>query len=126
MSSFVKRWDGGFTLLEVMVALAILGLVFISLVALRNRDVQAQEEAIEVTTATMLAQRKLSEMELSGLPEFGEASGDFGDDPPGYRWLRQVVPTLFEFAREVRVVVLWGEGPRTQQVEIFTYVSDEE
>lgn len=125
MTSCARYSDkGGFSLLEVMVALAVLAITFTALLDLRNRDTVRHLHSGKVTTATLLAQERLAALELSGPADAGDLSGTvpgFGE----FAWSAQVAPTAFDSVREVRLRVFWSEGPRTGQVELTTYVYDE-
>ena len=102
----------GFTLLEVMVALAILAVALVVLLGLRNRDVQLQAYARDLTRATLLAREMAATVDTEGTPELGYVEGDFGPDQPGFSWQRQVSPFMADYigdrVREVRVSVIWG------------------
>lgn len=52
----------GFTLVEVAVAIAIIGMVFTSLGALFARSLYTTKLSAEITTATILAQEKMEEL----------------------------------------------------------------
>lgn len=132
------RREPGFTLLEVMIAMAVLALALPILLGLRNRDVEILTRSRTLTTASLLAQEKLFETEIQGFPPIGEQRGEFTGPPPGYtsnplgdnrapgfRWLRIVSPTPLESVRDVRVRVLWGTGPSEEFVEMTAYVFDE-
>lgn len=105
------RRAAGFTLLEVMVALAILAVSLVVLLGLRNRDVQLRAYARDLTRATLLAREMAATVDKDGTPELGYVEGDFGIDHPGYSWQRQVTPFMAELigdrVREVRVSVIW-------------------
>ena len=116
---------GGFTLLEVMVALSILAVAFTVLLGLRNRDIVQHDEAQYITRATLLAGQKLSEQEMAGFPSLGFSSGDFPEPDDDLTWTQTVDSTLFEFAREVKVEVNWKERARKNPVELITYMVDE-
>ncbi|MBI3353498.1 MAG: prepilin-type N-terminal cleavage/methylation domain-containing protein [Nitrospirae bacterium] len=99
----------GFTLLEIMIALAILSLSLIALLSLRNSSIRLVEHSDRITTATLLAKAKMEEMPRS--LQIGEAEGGFdGDEFKGYKWKRSVRTTPFAFIKEVVVVVMWDEG----------------
>ncbi|MGQ0554700.1 MAG: prepilin-type N-terminal cleavage/methylation domain-containing protein [Nitrospiraceae bacterium] len=53
--------ENGFTLLEVLLAIALLAIALPILLGLRNFDLGLQERASELTAATLLAQEKLLE-----------------------------------------------------------------
>ena len=76
----------GFTLLEVMVAIAILAIVLVSVYRMHSQTLTMNTAARFYTQAPMLAQSKLAQIEvdLSGIT--ATDSGDFGDKFPGYTW----------------------------------------
>jgi general secretion pathway protein I len=112
----------GFTLLEVMLAVAILSLVIVSLMGLQSRSSQDIMLAEHMTSATLLAKRVMTETLLikSQLPL--EKEGDFEDEEFGdYTWKIIVVPSPIPQIMEVRVAVLWTEGEREEKVELVSY-----
>ncbi len=125
----------GFTLLEVLISLAILALALPILLGLRNFDLDLHARANDVTTATLLAQEKLVETEIGPPPSLGETGGDFQNRPLGtalntdtgtraekFRWKRFVNSTPIPIVREVKIQVLWPQGPTDDLVEVSTYV----
>lgn len=127
--------ESGFTLLEVLLAIALLAIALPVLLGLRNFDLDLHARAGELTAATLLAQEKLLEAELLGVYPIGEITGDFKNAPlgtqstiqatnraVGYKWKRTVLPTPLELIREVRVQVSWPRGATEETVEVSTYV----
>lgn len=127
--------ERGFTLLEMVMAMALFAIALPVLLGLRNRDVELLRYADSLTTATLLAQEKLFETELMGFPQTGEQTGDFENLPPGslasasvkergrdFRWTRTVMATPFEVVREVRIRIAWPRGKTEETVEITSYV----
>jgi general secretion pathway protein I len=103
----------GFTLLEVMVAIAILGTALVSLLSLHHQSLQSVIRAQNMTRASMLAQSVMTEAELERFPDLGRTSGDFQASFPGqfrdYRWERLVQPSSnFPDVREVKVLIRYG------------------
>jgi general secretion pathway protein I len=128
----------GFTLLEVMIALAIVALAIPVLLGLRNWDVALRSEAETLTAATLLAQEKLLETEVEGPPPVGEQRGEFTerlpgfrfpvaprDRAPGFRWTRRVLATPFDTIREVRIRIAWPKGEAEAALEVTQYVVTE-
>ncbi len=112
---------GGFTLLEVMIAVAILALVVVSLLGLRNRSIEDVQVAGRITTATMLAKRVMTETLLTRL-EPKEDEGKFDEDLyQDYTWKTSISQTEIPAILEVRVAVLWKEGTRDESVELVSY-----
>ena len=116
----MRRGDG-FTLLEVMVAVAILAISLTALLGLKNRDLANEGLSWEMTTATLLAREALLSEKLKGFPPLGEESGAFDDSYAGYRWRRVVSATPFEGIREIRVTVAWPAGSREEMLTLTTY-----
>jgi general secretion pathway protein I len=112
----------GFTLLEVMLAVAIMALVIVSLLGLQSRSSQDVELAEHITTATLLAKRVMTETLMVTPPLLQEKEGEFEEEEfSDYTWKKIVVPTPIPQVREVRVAVLWKEGERQEQVELVSY-----
>lgn len=104
---------GGFTLLEVMIAIAVLGIALAGLLGLQNQSLQTVLRGQETTQAAMLAEALMTQAELEEFPELGVTRGDFERLYPGqyrnYKWQRSVVRSeLFADVRKVEVRVLFG------------------
>lgn len=114
------RSNKGFTLLEVMIALAILSLSLIALLSLRNSSIRLVEHSDRITTATLLAKAKMED--LPRPVQVGESEGEFeGETYKGYKWKRVVSPTPFVFIKEVVVVVKWDEGRGDVRLVAYEY-----
>lgn len=76
----------GFTLLEVMVALAIIATVLVSVYKLHAQSLSLAHETRFYGLAPFLAQQKMTELTAgeTNIPENG--TGDFGEDFPNFRW----------------------------------------
>lgn len=117
----VRKRGKGFTLLEVMAAVAILSLVLVTLLGLRNRSMQDTMLAEHMTIATLLADRVMVET-LFPKPAVGEDEGPFEEEAfKEYLWKKIISPTPFPGVLEVRVAVLWKEGERDEMVELVSY-----
>jgi general secretion pathway protein I len=127
--------ESGFTLLEVLLAIALLAIALPVLLGLRNFDLDLHQRAGELRTATLLAQEKLLETELTSVYPIGETAGDFSNAPlgalltvqatdraVGYKWKRTISPTPLELIREIRIKVSWPRGTAEEAVEVSTYV----
>jgi general secretion pathway protein I len=107
------RRTAAFTLLEVMIALAILGIAMVALLTLHHEDLMSVIRARELTQAAMLAQQVMSTAEVERFPLIGMSSGNFETLFPGrysnYRWKRIVQKSgLFPDLATVTVVVTYG------------------
>lgn len=118
--------SAGFTLLEVMIALAILAIALTAIGGLRNRDILQHALARDMTVATMLAQQRLGELEVAGFPALGESSGEFEEPYDGFRWAQTISITPFDFAREIRVRVAWRTLVAEESIELVAYVIEQQ
>jgi general secretion pathway protein I len=120
------RQRAGFTLLEVLVAVAVLGLALVSLLGLHVRDLALIARDQRVTEATLLARALMTEAEVEPFPDLGLTSGDFEDrypdEFPGLRWEREVLPTPVPDVREVRVRVFRGDEESGDDVTLSYYL----
>ncbi len=115
------RSNGGFTLLEVLVAVAILGAGLTVLLGAVNRNLIMASESRNVSVAGLLAQRKMAEVELEGYPEIRREQGQF-EDAPEFNWFLSVVPyEIPSLDTEIRIVILritWDDGKKDIQVSM--------
>ena len=116
------RQSTGFTLLEVMVAVTIMGMVLVILLGLKNKSMEDVALAEHITVATMLAKRTMVAVTASKPSQPSEDEGEFPEaDYAGYRWKTTISPTPLVQFMEVRVAVLWKEGTRDETVELVSY-----
>lgn len=95
------RISFGFTLLEVMVALAVMSIVLVSVYRMHSQSLTMNTAARFYTQAPMLAQSKMAELETLSSSAFPEDSGDFGEEFPGYGWKASIVEVTSEILGEV-------------------------
>jgi general secretion pathway protein I len=103
----------GFTLLEVLIAIAVLGIALLALLSLEHQDLQSVIRAQEITRAAMLAQALMTQAETERFPPLGSSSGNFdrmySGQYPNFRWTRSVEPSsVFPDLRKVEIHVLYG------------------
>ncbi len=118
--------EKGFTLLEVMIALAIIGIALVALLALSNRSIAVNARLQNITQATLLAQDKMTEVEVilqQDPTQLTNQEGVFGKPFDGYRWRTTFEDTPLPSIKQVTVTVLWGEEKRNEMVELTSFVS---
>src|SRR5713101_849697 len=118
----------GFTLLEVLVAMAVLAVALVSLLGLYNRSLLLTIRAQRLSTATLLAEEMLTRTQLEGMGAMRATAGDFADLHPGqypeFHWYRTMRPTALAGLWELRVGVSWGEREdETCELTLFTPLS---
>lgn len=113
----------GFTLLEVMVAVAIMAMVLVTLLGLKNSSMENVMLMQHMTTATMLAKRAMVETTTEAKPgQTLELEGTFPEaEFKDYTWKKIIDPTSIITIQEVHVIVLWNEGTRPETVELVSY-----
>lgn len=108
-----------FTLLEVMIAVAFVGIALIALLSLHQSDMQAVMRAQELSRAAMLAQTVMTQAEMERFPPPGDTNGDFSslyrDKFRNFRWQRSVTQSpLFPTVCRVEVRVFYGHRYRNR------------
>lgn len=105
------RRSGGFTLLEVMVALAILALALTAIVGINGNAIRSHGYAKRVTVATMLARSKMADIESKYIEEgftseFDQVmEGTFEDEGwRDYRWKAEIVKPDLDAANATALV----------------------
>ncbi len=126
----MKTRRKGFTLIEVVVALAILGVGLVAVIELFGGGLRSGRAAEEYTKAAGYARMKMEEIYLSKTLEEGIQDGRFDRD---YRWSVEIRKVdLLPAGREtetslpidlylVRVDVTWRSGLREKSTAIETY-----
>ncbi|HEY7528227.1 MAG TPA: prepilin-type N-terminal cleavage/methylation domain-containing protein [Candidatus Deferrimicrobiaceae bacterium] len=112
--------EGGFTLLEVIVALAILAAGFLGLLELLSGSLRLSGGARDATAASMYASQRLEEALLAPKPVAGEESGLFGER---YRWIARTSFLPEEEGKpylpvRIQVTVTWSDGDRQRAVSV--------
>ena len=113
--------SGGFTLLEVMVALAIISVALVSLLTLANRSITTHARLQRLTQATLLAQQKMASTEVDarfGRLERNRQEGGFPEPYSAYRWRLDFADTPLPSIKAVTVTVVWGEEKNNESVDL--------
>lgn len=104
--------EKGFTLLEVMIAVAILSIGLVTLFGSQFRSLSHATEAHFNNIAPMLASLKLAEIE-SGIIPFKNDEGDFEDDFSSYSFTIEVSDAHLE-----KLEALKNANPPLQQITL--------
>ncbi len=116
----------GFTLLEVMVALAVLSIALVALFSQQAASIDRGNESRIVTKATFVAQEHMTGLIAQERLRQGEDEGEVPDSIPPFQWRTLVEDADTEGMKKLTVVVLWKEGDKERDVRFVTYVASEE
>ena len=117
--NFAQRAHRGFTLIEVLATLLLVGIVLPVTMRGMSLALAAASSARHTAEATSLAETKLSELTTDTLSATTDASGDFGTDYPGYTWASQRASRDYGLT-EVVLRVSWIERGRTKSLIVST------
>jgi general secretion pathway protein I len=115
----------GFTLLEVMIALAIVSVALVALLGLGNRTLGVHDRLERLTRATLLAQRKMTEVEAAARqPAAGPqaTAGEFAPPDDGYRWRLAYEETPYAAVQKLTLTDAWGDEGRNERVELDSFL----
>ena len=121
-----KTSEDGFSLLEVIVALAIMAMGFVTVLQLFSGSIRSVSLSEQYLKATTLAQSKMGELEMNNYmaPEF---EGTFANEK-NYRWQLDISPYTTTLnsednniqLSEVLLRVLWSDANQVRNVELST------
>ena len=121
----------GFTLMEVMFALALIGISLTTLLASQSQGLSLANEAKFNTTAAFLAQAKMAELEMTDTGNLTSDSGDFDEELyPEYSWEVEIDkssnPLLEKYAdhyKQIDLHIYFGEKHIYQyDLRLYLYV----
>jgi len=119
----------GFTLLEVMVAVALIAIALTTLLGSQAQSVSFANSAKFETTAALLAQSKMSEIVMQETTALSGGSGDFGEDYPGYAWESTVsdisiegIENISDYLKQIDLTLTWGVF--TYNLRLYHYVAE--
>lgn len=112
----------GFTLLEVMVALAIVGITLVVMLGLAQRNILTNARLQKMTRATLLAKQKMAEVENGLLSSLDPDHGSF--DPPNdeFSWRSVYSPTPIPGIQQIDLSVIWGDENENELVTLTSFV----
>jgi general secretion pathway protein I len=108
----------GFTLLEVMIALAIAAGVLLTVISSVNYHLSIIGQDQEETRAALLGRARLED------PDFAqqkEEKGNFAPDHPEIKWQMERLPADIPLLERKRLTITWGADDRNK-VTLVQYV----
>ena len=126
MKRLMSAEENGFTLVEILVTLAILGAVLPALLHAFASAARSQGLSDNSTTALYLLKFRMAEIEMGGYPDVGEETDEFGDNTR-YFWssiVEDIDSEEVENVRRVQVTVTWQHRNRERSMSMNTYIAD--
>lgn len=108
-----------------MVALAIVAIALVALLGLGNRSIAVNGRLQKITQATLLAQQRMTEVEIEEARGAAQALNDEGvfDEPfAGYRWRVNYEDTPLPNLQMVTITVAWGDEGHNEMVDLNSFV----
>ena len=113
---------GGFTLVEVLAAMLLIGIVMPIVMQGISASTRAGSVARRRTDAATLAASKLAELTVTNQWDGGTLSGDFGTDFPGFTWAATVTAWAGDTSgiglQQLDVKVSWPDAGRQSSVTV--------
>lgn len=108
--------EKGFTLMEVMVAVAVVAIALMAVYRMHSQTLFMDSRGRFDTVATMLARQKLSDIDTLNLNDLIGDNGDFGDAHPGFTWQIQ--------SEDVASDLLKDDGPILKRITVTVSSGD--
>lgn len=110
------RGNCGFTMVEIIVALAILSTSMLAVFGVLRMCTTANSGSQRLTESVLLAERLLSETTLKRNITFQTTHGRDG----AFTWQIQIAPTEMDNLAAVRVKIQWLQQQKPQEYELFS------
>ena len=124
METFKNR--SGFTLLEVMVALAVIGIALVALLTTQSTSIKIITRSTLITKSYLLGEKKLAALELAGYDAVSDGEGSFEDNPE-LRWVQTISEKEIDGLKEVHLRIISGEPEQERREAHFvTFVAQME
>jgi type II secretion system protein I len=125
----IDRRARAFTLIEVLVALAIASIGLLGLLRLHVIGLNTAQAAATRTAAVFLAQEKNAEVSTAGFPQLETRSGAVERNGVSFEWTTTVTEARPQVAagrtlsglRQIRTSVSWPEGSGNKDIQMTTY-----
>ena len=117
----MSRHNCGFTLLEVRVAMSIMAIGLVAVFQMQSQSISMSTEARFQTTASLLAQSKMADLEAANMLGNRTEKGDFSPEHPDYGWTLVVADTQIPKLKRLEVTVFnrWFEKGGTYQLVLY-------
>ncbi len=115
--------SGGFTLLEIMIAVSILAIALVAVLRSQTHGLDMAADSQVSTRSALLAQEKIADVQAaiaSGETNV-DGSGDFGDELPSFGWKVESEPSTVKNLLKVTVTVTYADGNKEREFASVQY-----
>lgn len=120
----MRHRKNGFTLLEVMISLAIISIALVALLSAHNRALSLNYEAARLTDAVTLAREEMEKLFLGMRSEDKVRTARQKEEFPGLVWKTTVDETKIEGIWEAQVLVFnAGDKSRQAIISLKSYIT---
>ena len=118
----------GFTLLEIMVAMAIIAIVLVAVYKMHHQTIDMNNAASFHTRAPLLAQKKIAQIKSRTLNDIADDEGGFGEGFADYHWQMTVEDVESELLgdearrlKKIDMIVSHGQDEMTYQLRFYKF-----
>lgn len=111
----------GFTLLEVLLAMAVLAMALVAVLQMQVQSISMSGESRFMTTASLLAASKMADIEAEAVPGNRDLSGNFAPDHAEYAWTTRVTDAQIGKLKKIEVTVFNKEMTRDGAYQLVLY-----
>ena len=116
-----KRSEKGFTLLEVLIALAIISISLVVLLQTQSSNILRSYHSASLTKAAILGQKIMSDIDSESSLSVGEWDGEEIIEEATFKWNKNVEASVVSKMLKVTVTVSWGNEESGLPYIIETY-----
>ncbi len=116
--------NNGFTLLEVMIALSIVGISLVVILGLAQRSILVNSRLQQMTRATLLAKQKMAEIENGISSGLDQNKGEFKDPNQNFSWRSITTPTPIIGINQIDLSVIWGDEQDNELVTLTSFIKE--
>ena len=124
-----RKRNQGFTLLEIMVSISIIAIVFVAIYQMHFTTLTLTQRTHFSTTAPVLAQQKMAQLETSGFKDLSETAGDFQKTYPGYRWQvvvdgvnSEILGNASKNLKRIELTIFQPGGKNTFSIRTYRFI----
>lgn len=114
----------GFTLLEVMIALAIVSIALVVMLGSTQRNILVNSRLQQMTRATLLAKQKMAEIENNIQTGLDQNQGEFPPPNQAFLWRSTYTSTPINGIEQIDLSVIWGEETDNELVTLTSFLRE--